>query len=265
MFARDFAYQRAYQRKTHGKRRGKSVIIMRRRFDRRREEPRGPPVNWQPMTSLGQQVKNKEIVSIDDILSMGKGILETEIVDTLLPNLVDETMEVCTTQRMTDSGRKYKYRVIMLVGDKNGHFGIGVGKSEEVKPAMETAIREAKKNLVSIPLGCGSWECTCGLKHTLPLTIAGEYGGIELVLKPAPKGIGICANKVVRKVLIMAGVKDIWSFSRGRTSNVYNMSMAVVNAAKQIRYMKGAAYEVVTGSGQVAQQQPPVAEEAPEA
>jgi len=126
----------------------------------------------------------------------------------------------------------------VLVGDKNGHFGIGAGKSEEVKPAIESAVKFAKRNLISVPLGCGSWECGCGKKHSLPIKVVGKLGSVEVSLIPAPRGLGVAANEVVKKVLSAAGVKDIWSFSRGHTRNVYNTAMATAAALEQLNTMR---------------------------
>jgi len=210
------------------------------RFDRRRERRKSdePRPEWIPKTEIGKQVKAGAITSVEEIQSLGKKILEHEIVDHLYPDMVEETLEVSSTQRMTENGRKAQFRAIVLVGDKKGHFGIGAGKSEEVKPAIESAIKNAKRNLVSVPLGCGSWECGCGQKHSVPIKVVGKLGSVEVTLKPAPRGLGIAANEVVKKVLTVAGVKDVWSFSRGRTRNIYNAAMATAAALEQLNTMR---------------------------
>ena len=64
----------------------------------------------------------------------------------------------------------------VVVGDKAGHVGIGVGKDVEVRPAIESARKDVKRNIISVRLGCGSWECDCGTKHTLPLTKHAKCG-----------------------------------------------------------------------------------------
>ncbi len=182
-------------------------------------------------------MKNKEILTIEEIFDLGKPILEAEIVDFLLPTLEEETLEVSPTQRMTDCGRKMQFRAIVLVGDANGHFGIGAGKAEEVRPAIETAVKNAKRNIKFVQFGCGSWECGCKTPHSIPIMTKGKCGSVEVTLKPAPRGLGLAANKVVRKVLQKAGVKDIWSFARGYTSNVYNMAMATADALDRLNSM----------------------------
>ena len=207
----------------------------RRRRDRRDDEPKP---EWIPKTEIGRLVKSGQITSVEDIYGMGKKILECEIVDFLYPNMEEQTLEVSSTQRMTDNGRKMQFRAIVLVGDRNGHFGIGAGKSEEVKPAIESAIKSAKRNLITVPLGCGSWESGPGFKNSIPITVSGKAGSVRVVLKPAPRGVGLAANDVVKKVLQLAGVKDIWSFSRGHTRSIYNTAMATADALEQLSTMR---------------------------
>lgn len=212
------------------------------RFDQRRgrrdRRPDEPKPEWMPKTDIGRQVKSGAITSVEEIYAQGKKILEHGIVDHLYPDMAEETLEVSSTQRMTKNGRKMQFRAIVLVGDKKGHFGIGAGKSEEVKPAIESAVKNAKRNLISVPLGCGSWECGCGKGHSVPIKVVGKLGSVEVTLKPAPRGLGIAANEVVKKVLSVAGVKDVWSFSRGRTRNIYNVAMATADALEQLNTMK---------------------------
>ncbi|MEW6328946.1 MAG: 30S ribosomal protein S5 [Candidatus Micrarchaeota archaeon] len=205
---------------------------------RRESDALEEAAEWVPKTDIGRRVKNKEITAVEQIFELGKPIIEHQIVDILLPNLRDEVIKVSMTQRMTDCGRKTQFRAVVLVGDGAGHLGIGVGKADETKPAIETAIKHAKRNVIHVPLGCGSWECGCGQKHTLPIVSTGKNGSVTITLKPAPRGVGIVANEVVRKVLGMAGVKDAWSFARGRTRGMYNTAMAVFNALGNLNKMK---------------------------
>lgn len=207
------------------------------RFDRnrggRRRDSDEPRPEWIPKTDVGRMVKSGQITSVEEIFYMGKKVLEHEIVEHLYPNLEEETLSVSSTQRMTDNGRKAQFRAIVLVGDRNGHVGIGAGKSEEVKPAIESAIKNAKRNLIAVPIASTGTH-----KHTIPIKVVGKVGSVEVTLKPAPLGIGLVANDVVKKVLSKAGVKDVWSFSRGRTRNIYNCSMAVIDALEQLNSMR---------------------------
>lgn len=210
------------------------------RFGDNKRRPRSeePKPDWIPKTDLGKLVKSGQITSVEEIASMGRKILEHEMIDVLCPGLEEETLEVKSTQRMTGNGRKMQFRAIVLVGDRNGHFGIGAGKSEEVKPAIESAIKDAKRNIISVPMGCGSWESGPGFKNSIPISVDGRAGSVRVTLKPAPRGVGLAANEVVKKVLFKAGVKDIWSFSRGHTRSIYNTAMATANALEQLNTMR---------------------------
>ena len=211
----------------------------RRRGPPRREEK--VPFNvdaWTPKTELGRKVKAKEIVSVEEIFEQGKPILEYEIIEALLPNLTDNLLEITTTQRMTDCGRKITYRAISLVGDGNGHIGIGVGKAAEAKPAIEQAIKYAKRNVLKIPLGCGSWECGCNTRHSVPITVKGSYGSVKVTIKPAPRGLGIAASGIVKQVLKAAGINDAWTFTTGKTSSIYNTAMATLDSLDSLNRMK---------------------------
>ncbi len=185
---------------------------------------------WEPKTKIGKMVKAGEIRSLEEIFESGKPIKEVEIVDMLIPGIEDKVLEICSVQRMTKNNRKQKFRVTVVVGDKKGHLGLGAAKDAEVKPAIDTGIREAKKNMIAVKLGCGSWECGCGTAHSLPITKSAKCGSAQIILKPAPKGVGIVASKTVKTVLELAGIKDVWTFSKGRTRDVYNMATATYMA-----------------------------------
>ena len=169
---------------------------------------------------------------------MGKPIKEVEIVDALLPGLETKNVETASVQRMTKDARKQKYRTTVIIGDRRGHLGIGVGKATEVRPAMDEAIKDAKMHMISVPLGCGSWECNCGTAHSLPIKMTAKVGTAEIILKPAPRGVGIVAGGTARVVLEMAGIKDVWTFARGRTRDIYNMALSTYIALKGLSEMK---------------------------
>jgi len=200
------------------------------------EEDEGP---WTPKTDIGKKVASGEISSIDQILEAGKPILEHQLVDKLLPGMNKETLDIKNTQRMTGNGRKMQFRAVVLVGDGNRHLGIGVGKADETRPAISSAIKNAKRNVIRVPLGSGSWEESGHDKpHTVPIKVMGKSGSVKITIKPAPPGVGIVGNDTVRKVLYAAGVKDAWTFSRGRTRGIYNTAMAVFDALDSLNRMK---------------------------
>ena len=193
--------------------------------------------SWEPKTKIGEKVKNGEITTLEEILESGRKILEPEIIDVLLPDLESETLRIKTTQRVTDSGKRIKFRVVTVIGDRKGHVGLGVGKSDELKPALDYAVKDAKKNMISISTGCGSWECKCSRKHSLPSKTLGKEGSTTVTLQPAPRGLGLAANKIVKKVLNIAGVNDVWSSAQGG-KNVYNMAVATIKALDSVNLLK---------------------------
>ncbi len=193
---------------------------------------------WEPKTLIGRKVKAGEITSLEEIKRLGKPILEPEIIDALFPSLEAETLEVRTTQRVTDSGKRMKFRVVKVIGDRRGHVGLGVGKSEELKPAMDYAIRNAKKNMTTVRLGCGSWECQCSYNHSIPFKVVGKEGSTVVTLMPAPRGLGLAANDIVKKVLSLAGVSDVWSTTVGGGRNIWNTASATLKAIEKLNTFK---------------------------
>jgi len=200
-------------------------------------------VTWVPKTRLGKMVSSGQIKTIEEAFDTGLPIKEPEIIDALLPDLVDEVLDISMVQRMTDSGRRVKFRTTVVVGNSNGYVGIAEGKDVQVGPAIRKAIEMAKLNIVKIKRGCGSWECGCGLEHTVPCQVQGKAGSITITLMPAPRGLGIAAGGTAKKVMEMAGIKDVWTRSEGETRSTINLALATYNALLQtttMRYKGGA-------------------------
>jgi small subunit ribosomal protein S5 len=195
---------------------------------------------WIPLTGLGKMVVSGEITSIDQVLESGKPIKEVEIVDTFLPDLVDEVLDISMVQRMTDSGRRVKFRAVVVVGNKNGYIGFGQGKDAQVGAAITKAIKDAKLSIIKVNRGCGSWECGCGLEHSIPVQVTGKAGSVRVTLKPAPQGIGLVTGDIAKKVLGLAGIRDIWGFSSGETRTTINFAKATFNALIQTNMFRRA-------------------------
>ncbi len=188
---------------------------------------------WIPKTQLGKMVKNGEITTMGDALKTGYPVKEVEIVDTLLPNLEDEVLDINMVQRMTDSGRRVKFNVMVAVGNKDGFIGIGEAKGKEVGMAIRKAVSNGKLNIIDIKRGCGSWECGCGTPHSFPFKIEGKSGSIRITFKPAPRGIGLAVSKVAKTILSLAGITDAWAFARGKTRTTMNYAKAVFDALQK--------------------------------
>ncbi|MBN1786192.1 MAG: 30S ribosomal protein S5 [Candidatus Methanofastidiosa archaeon] len=207
----------------------------------RNESPAQVHDSWKPKTELGKAVKEGKIKDIGEIFDMGLPILETEIIDKLLPELSErefqEVLSVNMVQRMTDSGRRVKFACIVVVGNKDGYVGLGYGKAQEVGPAIRKAITDAKLNLIQIKRGCGSWECNCGTPHTIPFQVEGESSSVTVTLLPAPRGLGITMGGVGKKMLALAGIKDVWSRSYGQTQTTLNFARAIFDALSKTNNM----------------------------
>jgi small subunit ribosomal protein S5 len=195
-------------------------------------------VEWMPKTRLGKLVVNGKITTMSEALRTGLPLREPEIVDILLPELADEVLDVNMVQRMTDSGRRVKFAITVVVGNRDGFVGLGRLKGKEVGPAIRAAIDVAKLNIIEVKRGCGSWECGCLTPHSLPFEIEGHTGSVVVQLKPAPRGTGLAIGDIAKSVLKMAGVEDAWGFTKGHTKTTINYSIAAFEALRGTSQMR---------------------------
>ncbi|MDI9645233.1 MAG: 30S ribosomal protein S5 [Archaeoglobales archaeon] len=195
-------------------------------------------MEWVPKTRLGKLVAEGKIKTMDEALASGLPLKEPEIVDILLPDLEDDVLEISMVQRMTDSGRRTKFRVTAVVGNRNGYVGIGTGKASQVAMAIQKAVNNAKINIFKVQRGCGSWECGCGTEHSIPYKVTGSSSSVTITLIPGPKGLGIVAGKVASRVIELAGVKDVWTSTRGQTKTTVNFAQATFDALKKTMFVK---------------------------
>jgi len=209
--------------------------------------------SWNPKTSLGKKVKSGEINNIDFILDNGMKILESELVDVLVPELETELLMAGQskgkfgggkrrifrqTQKKTKEGNKPHFATIAVVGNREGYIGLGYGKSKETVPAREKSIRNAKLNLFKVRRGCGSWQCDCKQPHSIPFEVSGKCGSVRVILMPAPKGSGLKVEKECQKILGLAGIKDVWSRTSGQTRSKINHINACEDALKKLMSTK---------------------------
>jgi small subunit ribosomal protein S5 len=204
----------------------------------RDREFQGQQVEWAPQTRLGILVKEGQVTTMTEALESGLPIRESKIVDALMPEIRDEVLDINMVQRMTDSGRRVKFRATVIVGNGDGFIGIGEGKDVQVGIAIRKAIDTAKMNIKGIKRGCGSWECGCGLGHTVPFAVKGKVGSVTVELKPAPRGLGLSSGGTAKKVLEIAGIKDVWAKATGETRTTLNYARATYNALIRTTTMK---------------------------
>lgn len=201
----------------------------------RREEAE----SWTPRTKLGKMIQEGNISSMEEIFSEGLKIREPEIVNALLPDLQEEVININLVQKQTDAGEKSRFKAIVVVGNRDGYVGLGSGKASQVRTAIEKAATDARLKIVLVRRGCGSWECGCGKPHSLPFQVSGKCGGVEVVLTPGPRGLGIVASETAKVILALAGVKDIWTRSFGDTRTIPSFAYAVFDALQK-------TYDLVT-------------------
>lgn len=212
--------------------------------------------DWVPKTDLGKEVAEGKVTSVDEIFEQGRKIMEPEIVDLLLPRIDHELILIGgspgkgggirrtpakRTAKMHKSGRKFKMSSFAVVGNRNGYVGVGKGGasgSGAFRNAIQKAIKDAKLNIIPIRRGCGSWECECGSPHSIPTQIEGKEGSVRVVLKPAPRGVGLVVSDEAKKIMELAGIEDCWAKTFGETRTRVNFIRAVFNAFKNLNRLK---------------------------
>jgi len=188
---------------------------------------------WIPRTRVGRMVVEGKITSLKEIFQQGLPLLEPEIVDYLLPDLKYMVLDATIVQRVTDAGRRSRFRVVVAIGNEDGYVGVGIGKAKQYLDAVQKAVRNAKLNITPIRRGCGSWECRCGEPHSIPYIVTGKSGSVRIELKPAPKGTGLVAGEVAKAILRLAGLKDVWSETFGETRTTVNFAYATYDALRK--------------------------------
>ena len=183
---------------------------------------------WVPVTKLGRLVKDGLITDLEQIYRFSLPIKEAEIVDHFLPGLKDEVMKIHPVQKQTTAGQRTRFKAFVVVGDGNGHLGLGVKCAKEVATAIRGAITSAKLSVV--PIRKGYWGNKIGAPHTIPTKVTGKCGSVIVRLVPAPRGTGIVAARAPKRLLQFAGIQDVYSSSTGHTKTLGNFVKATFQA-----------------------------------
>lgn len=234
--------------------RAETVLLSREEkiAEREKEMQRSHMAAWVPKTELGKLVKSGKEKDLDKLLHTGKKILEPEVIDILLPHLEHDLLLIGQskgkfgggkrrawrqTQKKTMEGNVVTFSSMVVVGDRKGHVGVGMGKAKETLPTRVKAMRQAKLNLVKINIGWESPEHGTE-PHTVPFIVEGKSGSVRIKLIPAPRGTGLVIGDQAKKVLRLAGIKDVYGYTKGQTRTTFNVAQACIDALKKTNEMK---------------------------
>jgi small subunit ribosomal protein S2e len=181
-----------------------------------------------PVTKLGRLVKDGKIASIEDIYRFSLPIKEYQIIDYFFPKLVDEVVKITPVQKQTQAGQRTRFKAYVIVGDCAGHVGLGVKCAKEVATAIRGAIIAAKLSI--IPIRMGYWGNIIGQPHTVPAKVSGRCGSVLSRLVPAPRGTGLVCSPTIKRLLELAGIKDVYTTAAGKTRTRGNFIRATFEA-----------------------------------
>ncbi len=146
------------------------------------------------------------------------------------PEFDERIIDIARVAKVIKGGRRFAFRVTVIVGDNKGNVGIGIGKARAVPDGIRKAIERARKNMKPYPIVSG----------TVPHEVIGEHGGARVLIKPASPGTGVIAGGGVRQVFEAAGYSNILSKSLG-SNNTLNVILATLNGMEQLMDMRQVA------------------------
>ena len=150
--------------------------------------------------------------------------MRKSLIDASNLDLEEKVVTIRRVTKVVKGGRNFRFATLVVVGDKNGHVGAGVGKATEIPEAIRKGIQDAKKNLILVPLD---------ENQSIPHDFLGKFGSAQVLLKRAPEGTGVIAGGPVRAVLELAGVRNIRTKSLG-SNNKNNVVAATITGLSSL-------------------------------
>ncbi len=139
--------------------------------------------------------------------------------------LSERIVSINRVSKVVKGGKRFRFSVLVVVGDGVSQVGLGMGKAKEISVAMKKGIEHAKKNMIDLKK----------TGHTLPHPIIGKFGAAEVLMRPAAPGTGVLAGSSVRPIMELGGIKDVIAKVTGRTSHPSNIAYATMDAGKRLR------------------------------
>lgn len=145
-----------------------------------------------------------------------------------------KTVDLARVARVVAGGRRFRFRATVVIGDRKGRVGMGIAKGKDVSNAIDKAVSQAKRNLIEVPLTGG----------TIPHEVRTQFGGADVLIKPARPGTGIIAGGAIRPVMELAGVKDIVSKMLGSSNHTNNVqatlqALSLMETPEQLSVRRG--------------------------
>ncbi len=194
--------------------------------------------NWVPRTEAGKLVHAGEITSMEELWARHFPIMESEIVDTLVPELQEKVIDTRKTAYVRASGRKFNFSAFVLVGDGKNYIGLGMGSDKERFPAVQKASRDARLKLMPVRSGSGSWEDFSLSTRSVPFKVTGKAGSVRVTLYPAPQGTGLVVGKQIQDVFRFAGITDVWGQTKGSSDTKLNYVRAAYDAIARLNNVR---------------------------